>query len=180
MFKVKATLLLGLMLFVLSTATTMALDKAAQEQFDQYMDMNLRGLADVSAQKLTEKYPDEDWAKWHFPDYVYTDAVVETSYKVAVKAPEILGMANISDEGQVVPCYCTCQEFGHDNLLYCFWKNGQVNGEFDEHGSQCAVCMRQALLAFLWAGLGATHAEIMEGMQMKFAPLIKMKQEGKF
>jgi len=169
---------LGLIL-LLCAGPALALSAEAQVEFDRIMAMSLVELTEASATLLDQKYPDEDWDKWHFPDYVFGDQTIETSYKVAVKEPELLGMANVSDQSQVIPCYCTCESFGHENLLYCFWKDGVVGGEFDEHGSQCGVCMRQAFLAFLWADLGATHAEIMQGMRTKFAPLLKMQEEGK-
>jgi hypothetical protein len=156
-----------------------ALDVEGEKAFSHYMDMRLADLTDATAEQLAAKYPNEDWASWGFPDYVVADKTVEISYRVAVKEPELLGRANVSDKQFVIPCYCTCQRFGHANLLYCFWKDGRAGGEFDEHGSQCAVCMRQAFLAFLWSELGASHQEIMTGMEKKFAPLIKMQQEGK-
>jgi hypothetical protein len=34
--------------------------------------------------------------------------------------------------------------------------------------------------AFLWNDIGATHAEIIAGMEKKYQRLIQMKQEGKF
>jgi hypothetical protein len=42
---------------------------------------------------------------------------------------------NVSDEEIVIPCYCTCDSFGHDNLLYCFYKNVDPKEGFDEHGA---------------------------------------------
>jgi len=79
---------------------------------------------------------------------------------VAVKNPGLMGEVNVKDRQHVIPCYCFCSRMEHDNLLYCFWKNGQVGEGFDAHGSECNVCVRQVLLAFLWNDLGATHAEI--------------------
>jgi len=175
--RLTSMLLSVLLICVSAVSTVMALDGAALEKFSQYMDMSLEELADAAARKLHEKYPGEDWSSWSFPNYVHTDKIVETSYHIAVKEPEMLGMANVAEEEKVIPCYCTCQKFGHDNLLYCFWKDGRVGGAFDEHGSQCDVCMRQAFLAFLWSELGATHEEIIAGMKTKFAPLIKMRKE---
>ncbi len=99
---------------------------------------------------------------------------------IAVKEPRLLGEANIGDTSKVIPCYCTCDNFGHENLLYCFFKDGDPAGEFDEHGSMCTICMRQAFLAFLWSELGAGHAAIMKGMEKQFAPIVeRFKQRNK-
>ena len=35
------------------------------------------------------------------------------------------------------------------------------------------------MLAFLWQDLGATHEEIIAGMEKKFSRLIKLHEEGK-
>lgn len=163
-------------MIMLSTGTANALDAKAQQEFSWYMDMTLPVLTDAADKKLAEKYPDEDWSSWNFPDYAVADKIIETSYRVASKEPEILGLANIRNKKQVFPCYCTCQNFGHANLLYCFWQDGKPGGEFDEHGSQCDICMHQAFLAFLWTELGASHLEIINGMEQKFAALIKLQQ----
>ncbi|WP_432822359.1 PCYCGC motif-containing (lipo)protein [Trichloromonas sp.] len=151
----------------------LAMNSESQKKFDLIMDMTLKELGQASAETLAAHYPGENWASAGLPDYVYGDQATEAAYKVAVKRPELLGAANVEDEAQVIPCYCTCKTFGHDNLLYCFFKNGEPGDLFDEHGAQCAVCIRQALLAYLWDDLGATHAEIMAGMKTKFAPLIE-------
>jgi hypothetical protein len=58
---------------------------------------------------------------------------------------------------------------GHKNLLYCFWKDGIPRGEFDDHASNCNICYGQAMLAFLWNDLGATHEEIIKGMEKKYS-----------
>lgn len=137
------------------------------------MDMSLDQLGQTSSEVLDERHPDTDQASYNFPDYIYDDKATEIAYKVAVKNPGLLGTVNVSDEEIVIPCYCACDSFGYNNLLYCFYKNGDMNDGFDEHGAQCAVCIRQALLAFLWSDLGATHKEIMAGMKEKFAPLIE-------
>jgi hypothetical protein len=53
------------------------------------------------------------------------------AYEVAKKIPETLAQ---------LPCYCHCdQSFGHKSLHTCFE---------DEHASQCAVCVDEALLAY--------------------------------
>ena len=53
------------------------------------------------------------------------------AYQAAKEIPETLAQ---------LPCYCHCdQAFGHKSLHSCFE---------DEHGSQCAVCTDEALLAY--------------------------------
>jgi len=176
----RKALLLGLIIgLVFGSGPALALDSAQQAKFDHIMDLPMAELSAQARALLNQKYPEEDWGKWHFPDYVTADKTTEASYRIAAVEPALLGIANVSDKKFVVPCYCTCERFGHANLLACFWKDGIHGGAFDEHGSQCPVCMRQAFLAFLWADLGASHEEIIQGMEKKFAPLIRMHEEGK-
>lgn len=53
------------------------------------------------------------------------------AYKVAKEIPQTLAQ---------LPCYCECdQAFGHKSLQTCF---------VDDHASQCAVCVDEALLAY--------------------------------
>jgi hypothetical protein len=158
---------------VLLSSPAYAMSDENKAQFRITMGMSLNQLGQESAGLLDRKHPNTDWSSYNFPDFVFEDLATEVAYKVAVKNQSLLGAANISDEKIVIPCYCTCDSFGHANLLYCFYKNGAPGEGFDEHGAQCAVCIRQALLAFLWDDLGATHEEIMAGMKEKFAPLIE-------
>ena len=160
-------------LFLFTTVTAYSMSQEAQGPFKVIMDMELQELGEASASLMNAKYPEAKWTEINFPNYVFSDQATEMAYKVAVKLPDLLGTVNVQDETKVIPCYCTCETFGHDNLLYCFFKKGDLENGFDDHGSQCAVCIRQALLAFLWDDLGATHAEIMVGMKDKFAPLIE-------
>lgn len=54
-----------------------------------------------------------------------------TAYQVAKEIPKTLAQ---------LPCYCECdQAFGHKSLQSCF---------VDDHASQCAVCVDEALLAY--------------------------------
>lgn len=158
---------------VFVTAPVFSMSPNTQERFQHIMDMRLEELGKASAALMKTKYPDVDWRAFKLPKYVFEDQATEMSYKVAVMEPALLGVVNVHEENKVIPCYCTCEEFGHQNLLYCFYKDGEIVNGFDEHGAQCPICIRQALLAFLWNDLGATHAEIMVGMKEKFAPLIE-------
>jgi hypothetical protein len=158
---------------LLFASSVFAMSTANERQFRVIMGMSLEELGNTSAKLLKANYPDTKWTDYNFPNYVYGDLATEIAYKVAVKDPELLGISNIQDDEIVIPCYCTCDSFGHDNLLYCFYSHGDSRRGFDEHGAQCGVCIRQALLAYLWSDLGATHAEIMIGMKEKFAALIE-------
>lgn len=54
-----------------------------------------------------------------------------TAYQVAKEIPQTLAQ---------LPCYCECdQAYGHKSLQTCF---------VDDHASQCAVCVDEALLAY--------------------------------
>ncbi len=58
-------------------------------------------------------------------------AKTREAYQVAKEIPETLAQ---------LPCYCHCdQSFGHRSLHTCF---------VDDHASQCAVCVDEALLAY--------------------------------
>lgn len=53
------------------------------------------------------------------------------AYQAAKEIPQTLAQ---------LPCYCECDlAFGHESLQSCF---------VDEHASQCAVCVDEALLAY--------------------------------
>lgn len=53
------------------------------------------------------------------------------AYKAAREIPQVLDK---------IYCYCHCQEnFGHKSLLTCF---------VDRHGSQCGICINEALMAY--------------------------------
>ena len=53
------------------------------------------------------------------------------AYRVAKEIPKTLAQ---------LPCYCECDRgFGHKSLHSCF---------VDDHASQCAVCVDEALLAY--------------------------------
>lgn len=154
------------------------LNQGAKTEFNRIKGMTLGELGQAASRLIDAKYADVDWDAVSLPGYVFADLETEMSYKVAVIRPRLLGVTNVQDDKAVIPCYCTCDKFGHDNLLYCFFKDGDPAEEFDEHGAQCAVCIRQALLAFLWDDLGANHEDIMAGMKDKFAPLIEKYHSG--
>ena len=118
--------------------------------------MDLKTLTARAKTVLDKKYPGEKWEKYKFPKFVYISDPVQTAYKIAVKRPELLAK---------FLCYCFCEGMGHKNLSYCFWKKGQVGGKFDDHASDCNICVAQAMMAFLCEGIGATDAEMQKAMK---------------
>lgn len=62
-----------------------------------------------------------------------------------------------------LPCYCYCDEgFGHKSLHSCFE---------DAHGSQCGVCVDEALFAYkLEKEQRLSPAEIREAVNKRFGP----------
>jgi hypothetical protein len=54
---------------------------------------------------------------------------------------------------------------GHKNLSHCFLQKGETEGTFDNHASECNICIAQAMMAFLWEEIGATEAEMLKGMK---------------
>lgn len=150
-------------LFLLATGITMqvfAMDAPQKKEFNRILAMPLAELTDAATVALKKKYPGEKWDAYHFPDYVFSNASSEVGYKIAVKMPGVLVK---------VHCACACELSGHRNLLDCFLKQGQP-GVYDKHASFCTICYTQAMLAFLWAELGATDDEITDGMKARLAP----------
>ncbi|HEX9778689.1 MAG TPA: PCYCGC motif-containing (lipo)protein [Geopsychrobacteraceae bacterium] len=164
---------------VLSGGPARAMDENQRQRFDRILTMNMQELTTAAAELLERKYPDEDWEQYAFPSFVFTSNSVETGYRIAVKEPDLLGRANVTGKTQVIPCYCFCDAMGHNNLLYCFWKDGKPGGAYDDHAAGCNICYGQAMLAFLWHELGATHDEIIAGMEKRFSRLLKRNDAGK-
>ena len=144
---------LALVLSVLTGGIVFSADR--RKQFDEIAEMDLKQLTSSAKASLDKRYPGEDWQKYKFPKYVYIHDAVQAAYKIAVKNPELLAK---------FPCYCFCEPMGHKNLAYCFLEKG-VKGKFDDHASTCNICLTQAMVAFLWAEIGATDAEMQEVMK---------------
>jgi len=178
-FKLLTSLITVSLALMLTCGSALAMDEQQSKEFNRILSMKMQELTDTSMQLLADKYPDEDWEKYDFPSFVFTSESVEVGYKIAVKEPGTLGEANVSGKEQVIPCYCFCDAMGHKNLLYCFWKDGMPGGEYDDHAANCNICYGQAMLAFLWSDLGASHDEIIAGMEKKFSRMLKMHEEGK-
>jgi hypothetical protein len=74
------------------------------------------------------------------------------AYVAAQKIPKTLAQ---------LPCYCHCdQSFGHKSLHSCF---------VDDHASQCAVCVDEALLAYQLEKSGKTASQIREQIIAQYA-----------
>jgi hypothetical protein len=149
-----AILISALVLSILSHGIVFSADH--KKELDEIGRMDLKQLTSKAKVALGKRYPGEDWEKYKFPKYVYIHDSIQTAYKIAVNNPELLAK---------FPCYCFCEPMGHKNLAYCFLKNGVAKGKFDDHASTCNICVIQAMVAFLWAEIGATDAEMQEVMK---------------
>jgi hypothetical protein len=150
----KLTILLALVLPILFKGIAFSADR--EREFKEIGKMDLNQLTSGAEVALDKRYPGEDWGKYKFPKFVYIHDAVQTSYKIAVKNSELLAK---------FPCYCFCEPMGHKNLVYCFLEKGTTGGKFDDHASNCNICVTQALQAFLWNEIGAPVAEMQKAMK---------------
>ena len=65
--------------------SSFAMSDEQQKEFDRIMKLGMADLTGEAAALLDEKYPDEDWDAYDFPDYVFTNESVEIGL-VAVAA----------------------------------------------------------------------------------------------
>jgi hypothetical protein len=73
----------------------------------------------------------------------FPDALNRNVYALAAKVKPVLYQQ---------PCYCYCdRSVGHKSLLDCF---------ASEHGSQCDICQKEAVLAYQLTQKGKTPAQI--------------------
>ncbi len=78
------------------------------------------------------------------------------AYRVAQAIPQVLDK---------VYCYCKCQEnYGHKSLLTCF---------VDRHGSQCGICMDEALMADKLYKKGYSIEKIVKEVNSRFSSSLK-------
>src|SRR6267378_6269902 len=78
----------------------------------------------------------------------FTDVVVQNAYTLAARVKKILYHQ---------PCYCHCDRSqGHTSLLDCF---------ASKHGSECGVCMREAIYSYEQSHKGKTAAQIRAGIE---------------
>src|SRR5512136_818498 len=88
-----------------------------EKEFQAISKMHFKELAERSKAVLEKKYPGEQWEKYKFPKYVYINDAVLAGYKIAAKEFDLLAKFH---------CYCFCEEMGHKNLAYCFFKQGKA------------------------------------------------------
>jgi outer membrane lipoprotein-sorting protein len=117
----------GILFLLFMTPWAFAMNEEQTKEFDRIANLSMPQLTEEAGKALQDKYPDEDWSVYDFPQFVYTSDSTETAYKIAVKEPGLLSS---------IVCYCFCERFGHESLLYCFFKDGKAGGEFDAHGSR--------------------------------------------
>lgn len=134
------------------------------EAFIRVLNTSMADLTEEARQILEKRYPDENWEQYDFPSYVYTSDAVETGYRIAVKEPELLSHFK---------CYCFCDAMGHQSLLWCFLKEGELEKGFDDHGADCNVCYGQAMMALLWDENAVTVERMQQGFEKKFERLIE-------
>ena len=73
------------------------------------------------------------------PSFAYNSAQTLEGYRLAKQIPDVL---------EVIPCYCGCgTQSNHRHLKDCFIK---PDGSFDEHGSGCDLCDREAIDVKKW------------------------------
>jgi hypothetical protein len=73
----------------------------------------------------------------------FTDVQTQNVYALAAKIKSLLYQQ---------PCYCHCdKEVGHTSLLSCY---------IDRHASVCALCQKEAVLAYTESQKGKTAAQI--------------------
>jgi len=90
----------------------------------------------------------------NLPSYANSHPLIKSAYTFAVENPKSLNGVN---------CYCGCMQHVHDGrlhsrgLLDCF-KN--PNGNFDQHASQCDMCIKDALKAKQMEQEGKSKEEI--------------------
>jgi hypothetical protein len=78
----------------------------------------------------------------------FSNVVVQNVYALAARVKKVLYQQ---------PCYCHCDRSqGHKSLLDCFAST---------HGSECGVCMREAVYSYEQTKKGKTAAQIREGIE---------------
>ncbi|HEX8706710.1 MAG TPA: CYCXC family (seleno)protein [Pyrinomonadaceae bacterium] len=147
--------LLLLLLFVLgfiSLAAYTRLPVHAQGQSKAAPSVQEKGSS-ASKQNPVPAYVKEEAGLKRLPETLLVKQMLELvpdappqvvrAYEVARLIPKILAQ---------LPCYCYCDESGHESLLSCY---------VDDHAAHCQVCAREALLAYNWQKkLGLNAAQI--------------------
>ncbi len=154
--------LLAIALLVVLPQVSFAVQE--NEDYSRVLNLSMADMTEEARQVLKKRYPDANWEQYDFPAYVYTSDAVETGYKIAVKEPGLL---------RNFKCYCFCDAMGHQSLLWCFLKKGELAKGFDDHGADCNICYGQAMMALLWEDAGVTVERMQQGFEKKFERLIE-------
>lgn len=95
--------------------------------------------------------------------------VVADAYKFTAEHPEI---------STYVPCFCGCEQAGHEGNTDCFVKRRDTNGdvvEWEPHGVDCAVCIDVATVSRQMFNSGASVREIRAAIDKQFGGLYPSK-----
>lgn len=95
--------------------------------------------------------------------------VVTAAYQFAAEHPEI---------ASYVPCFCGCENAGHQGNTDCFVKSRAANGdvlEWEEHGLDCAVCIDVATRSRQMHSAGASVRDIRTAIDKEFGALAPSK-----
>ncbi len=76
---------------------------------------------------------DELASSLNLPGYAYSSPITLKAYEYTALNPQIIDQ---------VPCYCGCGGLGHESLLNCFMTD---DGEYDNHASQCDICVGEVI-----------------------------------
>ena len=90
--------------------------------------------------------------------------VITAAYHFAAEHPEI---------ASYVPCFCGCEQAGHDGNHACFVKKRDANGdvvEWEPHGIDCAVCIDVATRSRQLHASGASVRDIRAAIEKEFKP----------
>ncbi len=128
-----------------------------QKEFEAIGKMKPAELTSRAKALVEKKYANEDWEKYHFPNYVYLKEPATIAYKIAVKQTDLLSNFH---------CYCFCEKYlGHKNLSWCMLKGGKLSNGLEPHGAGCNTCHFESMTAFLWNELGIDLPRMQEAMK---------------
>lgn len=91
--------------------------------------------------------------------------VTTAAFHFAAEHPEI---------ASYVPCFCGCEQAGHEGNHACFVKSRAPNGdvvEWEPHGIDCAVCIDVATRSRQLHASGASARDIRAAIEREFKPL---------
>jgi len=89
--------------------------------------------------------------------------VIRAAYTFAAEHPEVLSF---------VPCFCGCEAAGHKGNHDCFVRERAANGDvvaWDEHGTECTVCIDVATRARQLHAEGKSVADIRSTIEKDYA-----------